>query len=299
MAQVILPQPGDLTDLFQVETFRGLPTGNIDEALLQIFISSVSSRISQILSRNFTYVVLPDWVAGTYASGFLIKPSLNNAGGFTYQCSVAGVTNGSAPALWPQTVTNTVGDGGVTWLNVGAGVNVTELRNGHGQREMMLRLYPVNVLGSVGLGGTPQVAAVNDSTDGWLLDVVGVQRRGVVSLRGISAWSTGGGYASFGGGSSKIRINYGYGYWTPGQAVLLSGGTADQPAAPPSGVQVLPYDLKEAVTEIVALRYIQKDRWGDTGMGMGPERVNYFLKEMHDSSQQALMAYQDKVPIWD
>jgi hypothetical protein len=291
----------DLTDLATVETFLGLSSGNVADPLLQIFISSTSIRVGEFLSRNFPYVILPDWAQGSYTNGQLILPVANNPGGFTFRCSVAGVTNASAPSSWPQTVTNTIADGTVTWLNVGAGVNVSEQRNGKGQREMMLRQYPVNTLGSVEMYGVPQVAATADNIDGWVLDTIGLQRRGTVALRGIAAWTawgTGGGLYQFRSGTLSIRFNYGFGYWTPGQA-LSNGGTPTDPLPPPAGVQALPFDLKEAVTEMVSLRFKQKARWGDTGMGMGPERVNYFLKEMHESTQAALLAYKDQVPLWN
>lgn len=72
---------------------------------------------------------LPDWtassavVACTQAMGHptLLRPATGNAGGFTFQCVVAGTTGTTEPA-WPQTLGATVTDGGATWANTGLNV---------------------------------------------------------------------------------------------------------------------------------------------------------------------------------
>jgi hypothetical protein len=48
----------------------------------------------------------------------------NNAGLYEFQATTAGTSGGTEPSSWPQTVGASVGDGSVTWTNVGInGIN--------------------------------------------------------------------------------------------------------------------------------------------------------------------------------
>jgi len=59
----------------------------------------------------------------------------------------------------------------------------------------------------------------------------------------------------------------------------------------------LPPDLRMAATELTALRYRQSKRWGDTGFGVGAERVNYFVGDMAASTRLKLDRYRRVTPI--
>jgi hypothetical protein len=62
---------------------------------------------------------LSDWAAShSYSLGQAIKPTTNNAGGFTMQAKVAGTSGATRPSF-PQAIGGTVTDGGVTWTNLG------------------------------------------------------------------------------------------------------------------------------------------------------------------------------------
>jgi hypothetical protein len=69
----------------------------------------------------------PAWKSGkTYATGYIINPTSNNGGNFSYQATVGG-TSATQP-LWSTncvTVSSTCSDNGITWTNIGApsGVN--------------------------------------------------------------------------------------------------------------------------------------------------------------------------------
>ena len=65
----------------------------------------------------------------------------------------------------------------------------------------------------------------------------------------------------------------------------------------PEGIAELPADVKLAATELVALRYRQSKRWGDTGFGMGTERVNYFMGDMAPATKSKLSGYRAIAPV--
>jgi hypothetical protein len=59
----------------------------------------------------------------------------------------------------------------------------------------------------------------------------------------------------------------------------------------------LPLSFQEACCEIVATRYRQQSRWADTGTGIGPERVNYFIGDMNASTAAIVQAMTNVAPI--
>ena len=60
------------------------------------------------------------WQASTaYAIGAVVRPTSQQATGLVFRCAVAGTTSGTEPG-WPTLANNTVVDGTVTWLAVGA-----------------------------------------------------------------------------------------------------------------------------------------------------------------------------------
>lgn len=300
------PQADDLTDLASVELFlqaagQGFPPGNVDEQKLQMFISAASPTILNYLGRKLRYIAPSDWAATTaYVNGNLVVPTspTANPGQYTYRCSKAGISAASEPALFPQAVGQTLIDNGVIWTNVGLLVNTSETRDGNSQTRMVLRNYPVFSFGSCEVNGVYQTGVIDDVTDGVGISITGLNQRGELYVRGTPSWAYSG-ISLLPRGHQNLRINYGFGYWTPGQA-LLAGTTGSDgsvtPAAPPAGVPALPLDIKEACTELVALRYRQSRRWGDTATGEGPQRITYFVKEMQDATQMALNRYRDVVP---
>jgi hypothetical protein len=286
-----LPLATDLTDLASVEAFLGLASGNANEQTLQWLINTISVAVADYLGHPLAYQTPADWTAGTvYANGQLIKPTniSLNPGGYTYRCSGLGTTAASEPAFG-QTVGQTITDNTVTWMNVGLGVNVSELRSGTGQQSMMLQQFPVISLGSVEIYGVNQLLAIQDGLDGALLEILpGIRQRGMVHMRGLSVWPFGG-PSQFIRGQLSVRFNYQYGYWTPGQVAL--GLTQ------PAGVPSLPQDIKGAVAETVALRFKQSKRWGDVSLGEGPQRLTFFMEEMYPNAAGVFNRYRETAPV--
>ena len=61
-----------------------------------------------------------NWAASTaYTIGEFIKPTVGNAGGYVFKCTVAGTSGSTEPSTWDQTVGGTTTDGTVTWTNAG------------------------------------------------------------------------------------------------------------------------------------------------------------------------------------
>jgi hypothetical protein len=75
------------------------------------------------ISNTFTSVY-PDWQTATiYAIGDIIKPSVNNAGGFIFKATQGGTSGGAAPTF-PQTQNQQVADNKIIWQNIGLGSTV-------------------------------------------------------------------------------------------------------------------------------------------------------------------------------
>lgn len=73
----------------------------------------------------------------------------------------------------------------------------------------------------------------------------------------------------------------------------------DPYTAPVQGARMMPVGIKTAAEQLVALAYRQRDRVGDSGTGLGPERVNYFMGDMPKTTAMMLKPYRDVVPNWD
>jgi hypothetical protein len=161
----------------------------------------------------------------------------------------------------------------------------TEVRNGNGRDIMPLLNRPCTAVTSVTINTVAIQPAAGALSSGYASDAERIY------LRGVLAAATG---ASFGRilfepGYQNVVIAYSAGYFTPGQRALGQ--------SQPQGVALLPADLKMAANEIVALRYRQTKRWGDTGFGIGTERVNYFIGDLPAASRLKLDRYRRVVPI--
>lgn len=76
----------------------------------------------------------PNWSSGMTSTlnptVTIITPTSGNVGNYSFEAETAGTAGGSAPT-WPQTVTNTVTDGSITWANIGvAGGNQNDFNFG-------------------------------------------------------------------------------------------------------------------------------------------------------------------------
>lgn len=86
------------------------------------FAPQIFTDPSTVAAINNTFsATYPDWVAAqVYSVGDKIKPTVNNAGGFVFQC-LQGGTAGAGPVTWPQTQNQTVTDPKLLWQNIGIG----------------------------------------------------------------------------------------------------------------------------------------------------------------------------------
>lgn len=65
----------------------------------------------------------------------------------------------------------------------------------------------------------------------------------------------------------------------------------------PAGVDWLPDDIELSCLEQCALLYKNRTRVGDTGTGMGPDRVNYFMKSAKPETLDRLKPHREVFPI--
>jgi len=65
----------------------------------------------------------------------------------------------------------------------------------------------------------------------------------------------------------------------------------------PVNADMVPDDFQQACMQQAALLFKNRTRVGDTGTGMGPDRVNYFLKEAHPSTLALLNSHREVFPI--
>lgn len=64
----------------------------------------------------------------------------------------------------------------------------------------------------------------------------------------------------------------------------------------PADAELLPGDITEACLEQSALLFKNRTRVGDTGTGVGPDRINYFLKGAHPSTIDKLSPHREVFP---
>src|ERR1017187_7028619 len=150
-------------------------------------------------------------------------------------------------------------------FSIMAQVGVTETRTGNGQDRIAFLNAPVFAVSSLSVYGTAILAPSTPTGSGYLFDSEFIYLRGWGATPGF--WM-----GSFSGGPQSVVIVESCGWLTPGQVKLGTTGL--------SGAPILPAGIKLAATEWAAFRYRQSKRIGETGTGMGTERVNYDLKDM-------------------
>jgi len=163
----------------------------------------------------------------------------------------------------------------------------TEIRNGNGQDVMSFLNPPCTSVGSLAINTLAIESAPDAISSGYAFDSERLYVRGLPGSGPSSAFNFG--RVIFEPGFQNVTIIYTAGYFTPGQKAVGQ--------SQPAGVALLPADLKMAATELVALRYRQSKRWGDTGFGAGTERVNYFVGDMPAATRLKLDRYRRVTPI--
>ena len=163
----------------------------------------------------------------------------------------------------------------------------TEIRNGNGQDAMSFLNPPCTSLGSLTINTVPIEPAPDSLSSGYSFDAERIYVRGLPGSGPSSAFNFG--RIVFEPGLQNVTIVYTAGYFTPRQKAVGQ--------SQPAGVAPLPADLRMAATELAALRYRQSKRWGDTGFGVGAERVNYFVGDMPAATRLKLDRYRRVAPI--
>ena len=136
---------------------------------------------------------------------------------------------------------------------------------------------------------------------------------GVLKLAALPAWQPGANYAArqqiVAGQIVFVAQNAGVSgavapVWPTQTGVMVIDGAVTWLAVfpfqgPIAGATLLPESIEVAAIELVGLQFRQRDRIGDTGTGIGPERVSYFMGAMTKTTQESLKPFRNVVPDWE
>jgi len=64
----------------------------------------------------------------------------------------------------------------------------------------------------------------------------------------------------------------------------------------PGNADMVPEDFQRACIQQASLLFKNRTRVGDTGSGVGPDRINYFLKDAHPSTIALLDKHKEVFP---
>jgi len=146
-----------------------------------------------------------------------------------------------------------------TWLNRQiAAQSYSELRDGSGKDFLVFADYPVTAVTSLKINGQ----AISQSADG-------VLQPGYAFDDG-QIWLIGYRFAK---GRKNIALTYTAGYATT------------------------PPELEQAVIEVIALRYKERERIGHQSKSLAGETVSFYIKDYPDSVQTILNNYRKVVPL--
>jgi hypothetical protein len=144
------------------------------------------------------------------------------------------------------------------WMNrTIASQSYTEKRNGHGGYALALVNYPVTAVSSLLIDNNAIPLAANSTQSGYMFD------------------------------DKFIYLN-GYRF-TPGRQNVQVAYTAGYAQTPP--------ELEQAVIELIALRYKERDRIGHSSKAIGGETVSFIIKDLPDSVRTILENYKKVVPV--
>lgn len=138
-----------------------------------------------------------------------------------------------------------------------ASATYTDVLDGTGTNGLMLPRYPVTAVSSVSIGGVLVSAAADDASMGYVWSDIGLDYRGGV----------------FTSGRRNVRVTYTAGY------------------------SVTPPEIEQAVLELAALRYRERDRIGHSSKSIGGETVAYVTKALPDSVRLILDNWRNVTPV--
>jgi hypothetical protein len=149
------------------------------------------------------------------------------------------------------------------WLNRQlAQATYTEVRDGTGGQRLVFLNYPVTSVASLTMGMLTVTAVSNPSTGtypsaGYLFTPTEIRLNGLYFERGFG----------------NVQVTYTAGYAT------------------------VPPDVQQAATELVALRYRERDRIGHASKAVGGETVSYTIVDMSPDIKTLLSAYRRVVML--
>lgn len=146
-----------------------------------------------------------------------------------------------------------------SWLNRQLkSQSYTETRDGNGNNSMMFADYPVTEVTSVKVNGKPILPCPDFSSPGYRFNGTSITLIGYIFNQGVQ----------------NIELSYKAGFAT------------------------VPLDIEQAVIELVALRYKERDRIGQQSKNMANgETVTYMIKDFPDDVLSLLKNYKKVIPL--
>ncbi|MDE2100863.1 MAG: phage gp6-like head-tail connector protein [Patescibacteria group bacterium] len=275
-------KPRDLTTLDAAKSFVSNKAGSVDDALIQLFINGASLAIEKWLDRK---LALDNYTERRNGNGTSMLP-VRNWPLVSVQSLVVGDTT-----LQPAPLTNgqpsTTGGGyifddQIIYLRPGS----SEISAGCFWRgyQNVLVTYQAGFItpGLLALSQLPAWAATSQYQKGSQVVANGFVFTAMVA-----------------GTSGNTQPT-----WPSILAGTVTDGTVqwsatDTYAGVVSGALFLPEPIETACMQLVGLVYRQRDRIGDTGEGMGQERVNYFMGALNQQTKWLLQPYRNVTPPWN
>jgi hypothetical protein len=277
--------PGDLCTLDGAKSYLSPTLGSPSDPILQKFIGRASTWIGRYLSRHLTLGAFSERRNGTgsvqiatrhYPIVAVQAVWIDDA-----QVEVAPITT-DAQSL--------VGGGYLEtrrfiYLRGGVGPTVSRTSFRPGVQNVLLEYQAGYITpGILAVNSQPPWAAQSPVAAGAVLAPSGAG----ILLRALTPGSTGAAAPAW---PSEIGVQV-----SDGQVTWLS---IEPYLGIVPGAALLPDAIEVAAMELVALMYRNRDRVGDSGTGLGPERVNYFMGAMSKMTKESLEVFRDVVPLWE
>lgn len=275
--------PTDLVALSQVEEFLGLSPGNADEPRLLTMIHATSAHLMEICNRQFVLQYISEVRNGTGMEELMVlQPPIINV--YSVNFSGSSVTLAASDSV-----------SGVVWdtekLSLRGGVSMFGTMPNYYQTRFPrgYRNIRINYLSGWQLP--------NQSTNDWQAST------GYYPFATIQPTSHNPGNFIYGyqvrrsGGKATSGLTRPAAFAQTAGALTADGGVVWTNLGITAMPDALPYEFSQAAAELVALRYRQAARWGDTGTGLGPERVNYYMKDAMDSTMAIIESMKQRSPI--
>jgi hypothetical protein len=277
--------PSALCDITQVLEFLGMRTGTPDETRLNSLIANLTQYLQQYLSRDFALQYNSELRNGNGQQHmFVLNPPVQNFYGAYFL--------GAPMATAPDDMS-----GGVVWdeEKVMLRGNISVVGSRASMPSYYQTRFPVGSL-NIRFNYASGWLLPNQFSGDWSASLPYYPR----ALIQPSMNNPGAYLFAFNRRSSKFGQTSGATapvFPQTAGATVVDGGVTWTNLGLTALPDELPLSLQEACLELVATRYKQAPHWIETGTGLGPERVNFFIKGVSDGTLSIINTFNQVAPI--